>query len=89
MLAHCPPTRAYHTLQAKEAYEVACKLEPSDHALQTMRHKAEVNEAKQEGERVVMFKQSRQSAKSLGAAQDGPAAVRNNHLLSFDSDGQD
>lgn len=70
-------------MQAKDAYDKAIKLEPSDESLRSMRYKAEVNEAKQEADKTVKFKQSRQRQKT-GAASNSAAAVKNKALLSFD-----
>lgn len=75
-------------LQAKEAYDTAIKLEPDDTALQSMRHKAEVNEAKQEADKVVKFKQSRQKLRQDGprGQSNAPPAKKDKRLLSFDEE---
>ena len=76
--------------QAKEAFDEAIRIEPNDASLHSSRHKALVNEAKQEADRVVKFKHSRlqprPAIKKTKLSSTGSAGTKNKTLLSFDEE---
>ena len=83
-----------HLLQAREAYEVAAKLEPDDQHVQNALQKARNFEARQEADHKHKFKRKHDAGSGGGSQQQqqqrgkdgGGTDKKRKALLSFDDD---